>query len=104
MTRRGSDKGSRNTNALAVVAGALLALIAVLGFLALISHRAGAQQAGDHQRLRGRVADGVVAIEELRRGTAGGGAGAAELRAVVRAGEAMAADVDPGPLVRAAHG
>ena len=104
MTRHGSGKGSRNTNALAVVAGALLALIAVLGFLALISHRAGAQESGDRQGLRRRVVDGVVAVEGLRRGTAGDGAGAAELRAVVRAGEAMAADVDPGPLVRAAHG
>lgn len=36
--------GRRNTNALAMVAGALLALIAVLGFLALISHRAGAEE------------------------------------------------------------
>lgn len=34
----------RSTNALAMVAGALLALIAVLGFLALISHRAGAEE------------------------------------------------------------
>ena len=35
----------RSTNALALVAGALIALIAVLGFLALISHRAGAEEA-----------------------------------------------------------
>lgn len=42
MTSNDRNKGSRNTNALAMVAGALLALIAVLGFLALISHRAGA--------------------------------------------------------------
>ena len=44
MTGNDGNKGSRNTNALAMVAGALLALLAVLGFLALISHRAGAQQ------------------------------------------------------------
>jgi hypothetical protein len=36
------NRDSRNTNALAIVAGALIALIAVLGFLALMSHRAGA--------------------------------------------------------------
>jgi hypothetical protein len=38
------NKGSRNANALAVVAGALIALIAVLAFLAMISHRGGAQE------------------------------------------------------------
>jgi len=42
MTAHGPNRGTRNTNALAMVAGALLALIAVLAFLALISHLAGA--------------------------------------------------------------
>ena len=44
MSARHSNKGSRNANALAVVAGALIALIAVLAFLAVISHRGGAQE------------------------------------------------------------
>lgn len=44
MPDQGPNKGSRNTNALAVVAGALIALIAVLAFLAVISHRGGAQE------------------------------------------------------------
>ena len=44
MTAHGRNRGSRNTNALAVVAGALIALIAVLAFLAVISHRGGAQE------------------------------------------------------------
>ena len=44
MTAHGPNRGSRNTNALAVVAGALIALIAVLAFLAVISHRGGAQE------------------------------------------------------------
>jgi murein DD-endopeptidase MepM/ murein hydrolase activator NlpD len=43
MAAHGPNKRTRNTNALAMVAGALLALIAVLAFLALISHLAGAQ-------------------------------------------------------------
>jgi hypothetical protein len=38
----GRDNRARGTKILAVVAGALIALIAVLGFLALISHRGGA--------------------------------------------------------------
>lgn len=38
----GGRNRNRGTNMLAVVAGALIALIAVLGFLALISHRGGA--------------------------------------------------------------
>lgn len=44
MTDHGPNKDSRNSNALAVVAGALIALIAVLAFLAVISHRGGAQE------------------------------------------------------------
>jgi len=44
MTGRDSKKGSRSANALAMVAGALIALLAILGFLALVSHRGGAQQ------------------------------------------------------------
>ena len=44
MTTRDRKHGSRNANALAMVAGALIALIAILGFLALISHRGGAQE------------------------------------------------------------
>ena len=44
MPAHGPNKDSRNTNALAVVAGALIALIAVLAFLAVISHRGGAQE------------------------------------------------------------
>ena len=44
MPAHGPNRDSRNTNALAVVAGALIALIAVLAFLAVISHRGGAQE------------------------------------------------------------
>lgn len=44
MADHGPNKDKRNTNALAVVAGALIALIAVLAFLAVISHRGGAQE------------------------------------------------------------
>lgn len=44
MPAQGPNKDSRNTNALAVVAGALIALIAVLAFLAVISHGGGAQE------------------------------------------------------------
>ena len=44
MKVHGPNRGSRSTNALAVVAGALIALIAVLAFLAVISHRGGAQE------------------------------------------------------------
>ena len=44
MPAHGPKRDSRNTNALAIVAGALIALIAVLAFLAVISHRGGAQE------------------------------------------------------------
>jgi hypothetical protein len=44
MAAHGPNRDRRNTNALAVVAGALIALIAVLAFLAVISHRGGAQE------------------------------------------------------------
>ena len=44
MAAHGPNRDKRNTNALAVVAGALIALIAVLAFLAVISHRGGAQE------------------------------------------------------------
>jgi hypothetical protein len=44
MADHGPNRDKRNSNALAVVAGALIALIAVLAFLAVISHRGGAQE------------------------------------------------------------
>ena len=46
MASDGPNREKRNTNALAIVAGALIALLAVLGFLALMSHRAGAEEIG----------------------------------------------------------
>lgn len=51
MADNGPNRGSRNTNALAVVAGALIALIAVLAFLAVISHRGGAQETAGTARI-----------------------------------------------------
>jgi hypothetical protein len=47
MTGAGDGPGrppAKGTNGLALVAGALIALLVVLGFLALMSRRSGAQQ------------------------------------------------------------
>jgi hypothetical protein len=55
MAHHGPNRERRNTNALAVIAGALIALIAVLGFLALMSHRAGAEERRGAERLVGHA-------------------------------------------------
>lgn len=63
MTDHGQNKGSRNANALAVVAGALIALIAVLALLAVISHRGGAQERADAARGLGYPAPAYAELQ-----------------------------------------
>lgn len=63
MAAHGPNRDRRNTNALAVVAGALIALIAVLAFLAVISHRGGAQERGGALRGAGFAAPAYAEVQ-----------------------------------------